>query len=562
MFQILLPNRCLRELFVMRARARLRRLRKSLSSRKRRLLTAIAILLPLIWLGNVVASMVLRERLSPDAFQSGVLLTGIGYFLWYVVKACVNRPPRAIEWTPAEESLLCGGPFPRSELVRYRLAIIFSATLLKALVSSTMFLPELATWWSGFLGLLLGLAFLDLARMAVETVLCGITSKQYRRVRIAVLAIAGGGLLSAAVSALSSTRLESSRGPIAVILPLEFLSQLAGLRDTLPGHLLSAPLHPFVEVITATRLSVEMLGWLLVSCAITVGLSAWLVRLDQVFATRAADSVRRSYPRLIATRRVRARADHRRGALPKVLRLRGAGPIAWRQWLGARRYQIGLLVALGVPAALCCLPLLRRRDAVGTFLNVSELLCLCSFLLLPAALKFDFRRDYDRLPILKSMPVSPWAVVLGQLATPVVIATLMQLFVLGIAFLTRPVPVVIAANAVLMIVPLNFVIFGLDNLIFLMYPYRQSEEGLQPFIRATLTFTAKGVLFAAALVVVYCWAIGCRFLADLPSFSSVADHRLLFAAGLWGMSVFAAGMLVALSARAFARFDPSFERTN
>lgn len=561
MLQILLPDPCLRQLFVMRARARLRRMRRAVSSRKRRLLTIIAVLLPLVWLGNVVASMLLRERLSPESFRNGVLLTGLGYFLWYVVKACVNRPPRAIEWTPSEDSLLCGGPFPRSHLVRYRLAVIFSATLLKAVLSSTIFFPELTIWWSGFLGLLLGLAFLDLARMAVETVLCGITSRQYTKVRTAVLAVAGGAVLSAAVSAFNSPAFQSSRGPIAVVLPMQFIAQLAGLRETVLGQLLSAPLQPFVEVATATQVSAEMASWLLLSIALTIGLSAAVVRLDALFAARTAESVRRSYAPLFAARRLQRAAEARRPVMPRVLRLKGAGPIAWRQWLGARRYQIGLLIALGVPAALCCLPLLRRRDAVATFLNVSEILCLCSFLLLPSALKFDFRRDYDRLPILKSMPIAPWAVVLGQLATPVVIATLMQLFVLGIAFLARPVPVSIAVNALLMIIPLNLVIFGLDNLIFLMYPYRQSEEGLQPFIRATLTFTAKGLLFAVALVLVYCWALSCRSLSELPQFTAMADHRMLFAAGLWVMTLLFAVTLIGLSARAFARFDPSFERS-
>jgi len=62
------------------------------------------------------------------------------------------------------------------------------------------------------------------------------------------------------------------------------------------------------------------------------------------------------------------------------------------------------------------------------------------------------------------------------------------------AYIIRPFPFSILGNALLMVIPMNVMIFGLDNLIYLMFPYRQSEEGLQPFIRATLTFTAKGLI--------------------------------------------------------------------
>ena len=107
---------------------------------------------------------------------------------------------------------------------------------------------------------------------------------------------------------------------------------------------------------------------------------------------------------------------------------------------------------------------------------------------------------------------------------------------------------------------LNIAIFGLDNLIYLMYPYRQSEEGLQPFVRATLTFTAKGLLFAIALAIVYLWAVSCRRLSQFALFSLFGDHRMLFAAGLWMMMVTAAVLLTLCSARQFARFDPTSDQ--
>lgn len=559
MLQLLISRPALRELFVVRAKARVRRLRRSFSSPHRVLLSTIAIVLPLAWMANFAASMLLREHFSPATFRNGVLLTGVGYFLWYLLKACLQRPLTAIEWTPAEQALLCGGPFRRSELIRYRLAVIFSATLLKALFSSIMFLPELAIWWTGLLGMLLGLAFLDLARMSVETVLCGLSERAYRRVRTLVLIVAAAAAAGAAIRALSSDAAGSGTLPVAVALPLAFLRELAALRESLAGRFLSAPLAPFVEVITATRVSWSLVMWTCMSALITLALIPLVIRLDAAFAQRAVEAVRRSYAAVAAERRSQSRIGRCPAGLPNVVRLRGAGPIAWRQWLGVQKYEATLIAALSIPAVLSCLPLMHQGEAIETFLNVAGMLCLYSFLLLPAALKFDFRRDYDRLPILKSLPMGPLAVVVGQLATPVVLSTLFQVFVLGIAYIANPVPLPIVLSALLMILPLNVVIFGLDNLIYLMYPYRQSEEGLQPFVRATLTFTAKGLLFATAIAVVYLWAVSCRRLSDLPLFSLLGDHRVLFAAGVWSMMAVSAASVTLLSARVFDRFDPSLD---
>ena len=41
---------------------------------------------------------------------------------------------------------------------------------------------------------------------------------------------------------------------------------------------------------------------------------------------------------------------------------------------------------------------------------------------------------------------------------------------------------------------MNVLIFALDNIIFLLYPYRVQQEGLEIFLRTMLTFTGKGII--------------------------------------------------------------------
>ena len=46
---------------------------------------------------------------------------------------------------------------------------------------------------------------------------------------------------------------------------------------------------------------------------------------------------------------------------------------------------------------------------------------------------------------------------------------------------------------------MNVLVFALDNLIFLLYPYRMQQEGMEIFLRTMLTFTGKGLLFVLGL---------------------------------------------------------------
>jgi hypothetical protein len=190
-------------------------------------------------------------------------------------------------------------------------------------------------------------------------------------------------------------------------------------------------------------------------------------------------------------------------------------------------------------------------------LNVLGALVFYSFLLLPTALKFDFRRDLDRMVILKSLPIRPLKIVLGQLTTPVLIATAYQLIVMLSACLIRPLPLHLIVASLILLLPLNFLIFAIDNIFFLLYPYRINQEGFAIFLRTTLTFTAKGVLFFIALLAIVFWALSSRLASETvqTAIGFSLDHRVLFSIGLWLFVVALAAMSINMLTRAFVRFD-------
>ena len=235
-------------------------------------------------------------------------------------------------------------------------------------------------------------------------------------------------------------------------------------------------------------------------------------------------------------------------------------PAHWRgvKRFGAYHYRTSLAISLIIPAFLSCTTLMTPQAGWMMFVQLVGGLAFYSFLLLPTALKFDFRRDVDRLATLKSLPISPLAITVGQLAVPVLLCTLFQVGVLLVAMVVRPYPIWLGLAALVLLVPINVLIFATENLIFLLYPYRLSQEGLGVFLRTILTFTAKSVIFVMALVIVVVWALLVRQIGTwlLPGGELVAIS-LVFCTGIWSLVMAAAIGTVALLARVYGRFDPS-----
>ena len=197
-----------------------------------------------------------------------------------------------------------------------------------------------------------------------------------------------------------------------------------------------------------------------------------------------------------------------------------------------------------IPTWRSCQPRARWRSTRS---------CYC-----PPRCRFDFRRDLDRLATLKGLPITPAAAAIGQTLAPVLIATLFQSGVLAFAIVARSLPPHYLFAAMLVMIPLNVLVFGLDNLIYLLYPYRVQQEGLEIFLRTMLTFTGKGLLFALGLAAMSAWgfaaAVSTRWMAAWTGVG-VDAHAVFFAGMIAGPSLFAALVLCGL-ARVYRKMDP------
>ena len=234
------------------------------------------------------------------------------------------------------------------------------------------------------------------------------------------------------------------------------------------------------------------------------------------------------------------------------------GAIAWRQWLGSRRYVGSLLTALVIPGIMAMTPMVVVADPLGAFLATAAALAFYTFLLLPTALRFDFRRDLDRMAMFKSLPISAHAMTLGQLTTPVIISSLFQATVLAIAALIHGQTALFYLGTLLVLLPVNVLVFALENLIFILYPYRIGQEGLEIFLRTMLTFTGKGLLFVLGLALISAWGYGAALFARTLSSQLGIAHLgyVIFLLGLlMGTCLISWALVVALW-HAYARLNP------
>jgi hypothetical protein len=107
-----------------------------------------------------------------------------------------------------------------------------------------------------------------------------------------------------------------------------------------------------------------------------------------------------------------------------------------------------------------------------------------------------------------------------------------------------------------LLLPLDLLIFAIDNMVYLLYPYRLNQEGIEIFLRTTLTFTAKALIFTAGLVATFFWSFAAHQLARwLPGF--LHDPALVFVVGGTMLLSGATVVAVLLLARTYVRFDPS-----
>ncbi|MDB2686552.1 hypothetical protein N9Y42_05020 [Mariniblastus sp.] len=548
----------LQQLLRFQTSAKFNRLFASFKNPRKKVLSIVAVLLGLMWLSQTILGVLFREAADPEKIAFWLPMGLLIYSVWHLIKISMRKVVEPFEWTAAEKEFVIAAPVSRTQQVTYRLTSIATAALAKAICFSIIMSPDIRVWYAGFFGMLLGLAFVDLVRVLFELFFYGLGKFGRRTCQLLILGTAGGCFAYAISNCLVAQSASSDlSSPGALFFFQNLLAEITALFQTQVGQWLMAPFTVFSQFVLSPSTNLELFKNMLLAVGLNGLAVAAVYGLDHWMRGRCHRTEVANLKTAIAQKSLDATTGTKTKRRVRVpFRMGGIGSLLWRQLLGVNNYRGTVIFSLTVPALLSCLPLLANHNSGMMLINLIASMVFYSFLLLPSALILDYRRDINRMAVLKSLPISPLAMTVGQLAVPVLMCCLFQTAVLSIGVVSGKVILWQAILTGVLLVPVNVLIFAAENYIFLLAPYQRNKEGFDVFLRTILTFTGKGLFFGVGLGLSLLWVTIIVKAHNYFGFSNLVSTTL-FTLGLWGFTLSLAWFFVSSITRQFERFDPS-----
>ena len=470
-------------------------------------------LLLVVWLGSLVSTRFLLAKRMPEVMevddrvlqwsQLGISVLGLFSLLTATSLIGVYFPKQEVE------RLFCA-PVHRSDLVRLRLVTDLARGSFGALLLGLLTFQRMPVPGFGLVGVVVALLTLGILRQLLSLLLAAGRDGLLRGLRgraMTVLRVAGGVLLGVGMWLAVMNSLFAGR--FAKWFDLgEVLERGPGLFDEVWVQALLAPSYPYARLMTASTWS-DFGTWLLASLLLSGALFELTARLPIDFREHSLETTERIAARLSQVRRggllssgtVNARARRRRPPL-----LLGGGPvgaIAWIKLVGIFRKAGGTLLvgSLIVTVVTIGMSFMLDHDPLGGSAVIAGL-CVTY---LGGAMRFDFRAELDRMVWIKAWPVAPARVFVAMLAPQVLLTTLLVGVALWLRLAVLRSDDPFAWAVPLLLPPLCFAWLAVDNLVFLVAPFRAipgQEGSLHHTGRAALlVFLRLGLTLLVGLLV-------------------------------------------------------------
>ncbi|MFO0908251.1 MAG: putative ABC exporter domain-containing protein [Isosphaeraceae bacterium] len=465
------------------------------------------------------------------------------FFLFCLMQVLLSAGERAIYYSPAEINFLFSGPYPPRQLLLYKIAASVPAAAILAGFMTLGSAAHSAWLLAAFLGIFLAILLLFLFTLFMGMLMSMLGTLAFDRIRQLVLAGVGVGLLIAFAPIGRNVQTQGVRQSID-----QFLT-------TPVAHVVLLPFRPFVMTFTAERLWPDLIVWSLVSLAVNAVALVLVLALNAQFLETSINVSAKIYSRIQRYKRgenvvlTPARTHLEIRMLPWW---GGMGPNLWRQVVtftrsGQKLFSLVMLFTLPMLSTF----LAPRPNGSTVALLAPALSMLVGVgLMAPSLIGFDFRSDLARMEDLKTLPIRPSALVVGEIVTPVFILSVFEWLALGfVAWLVQAQGWAFGLAATL-IPPINFLLVAIDNLYFLWFPFRLT--GFNPFDvqaigRHTLLVMAKMMTLSVVLAI----AGG---LGAVPYYL-LGGNWTVAAATAWVVITAVGFSLIPLLAQAFVAFD-------
>lgn len=491
-----------------------------------------------------------KSELPPADLERVRLFATGGLFVLLLLNFSVGG---GIHFRPSEIDFLFPAPVSRRDLILYHHLRVFGLLLLS---SSWMFL--FLGWRHspigvfGFLGTFSAFLFLNFSSQAMGLLFGALASQAGQKIRrmtlLAIVAVVGIAVWS---------QREAIREGFSTLEILERASAFPLV------SVLMAPCRPFVELFLAQTV-LGAIPWLGACALLLVTLFRFVVWLDAHFEESAIRSSQRMQQRIEKVRSSGAysQTSSKKGSFvfPHFPRMAGAGPILWRQAMEVLRSWKGVLLGTGLMGLWMVIMLgskesarqLPQDDQIPFDIRIFLFAQLATFFMVQNLI-FDFRKDLDRMAYLKSLPISPMAISVGQTGIAALLFTVVQAILLTIAGLVWHGRFPESFGWTLLIcAPFNWLVVAVQNLGFLIAPHRPAPKtGFDPAFMARMIVQTLARMVAVAILFSAAFGLGWAAyrLFDRSWDAALVGGGIAIALFLW--------LLVWMMGRAFSAFDVS-----
>jgi hypothetical protein len=515
--------------------------------------TTLVVTYGILYLAYGTAILMNRQPASLDRLQLWLSGGMVLYAIYHSLKAAWSSDSAMLEMSSAEKLWLGGAPIRRSSIVVHQITDLAMATLTKTILLCTVLAVDvrcndgLGVVRLGA-GVFSALLLLEISRLIVVRWVTSLSKIGRRRFQWIVSTLAAV-VVAQVIARIAAAVPIGSRTPIYIVHTFAAVGQTAA-SDCVQW--LSLPWTSAAKVAVASSFD----GWTLVH--LLIGILMLPIAIELYVRMDRRCSARQSANERQRLRQRRQSSEnqvagwqpmlHEAGSdrfpwfhpsvWPTLLSIidRDAGAVSQRTVASVIRYRTTIFVSLLLPTLLCLSPLVTRQVFDQWFFVVGGI-AMCTSLIAPAALKIDFRRDLSRLLLLRSLPVRPRSMVLGQLWFPVVMTCIFQWTVIAIASIVLRPGMLHVCLWTGMLAALAVFTFAMENALFLAYPHRQRSQGIAMVLRTKLTFLGKSTLLIVAVVLLAVWATLCR-----GQFSGHVCDLAIFAGAqfaCWGLAAMA-----------------------
>jgi ABC-type transport system involved in multi-copper enzyme maturation permease subunit len=489
-----------------------------------------------------------RAEVTGHSANSLCEVIPVAMLLFVVMSIVTSLGERAIYFSPSDVDFLFPAPFSRRQILLHKILSSVTGAVAVALFFSISLLIHLRSWPAAAVGLFLAVLMSNSLTMCAQLVAQSVTERAFSRGRKLLL----GGVIAAFAGVLGQAASQGLNGP--------WQETLLRARHAPAAEIVLAPFTVFAQIITAERLIPDALGWVALGATLVVGVYAIAIWLDANYletAVRVSQQMQERKRRIVSGGVFAAHAKRpvRSSRLCQPPWLGGVGPVAWRQVVQSLRGSRGAIVLAAIVVAAIGAPLAfaaPRNNALPTILPHAIIgIAAYATFIYSAQAPLGFRGDYGRMDLLRSLPIRPLAMACGQILVVSMILTLLDWLVFAAAAIFAPAAVVELLTAGLLALFFNWIVFGTESLLFLLYPSPLVATGSDGFLKM-----GRVMLFMLAKLLV----LGvCGVVAAIPAsiVYFVTESLLASCLAAWFVLLIPALGILLSVAWAFQRFDVS-----